>query len=273
MMMSTMPAVVLSDSNRHGDIQEQQSVIDQDNNKNNTSMTRLSLSQNDKNKLLHKIPLIPVNCSFGCVTEKVDESVSVRKMIKMEQHKSFGKSSSSRKSMTSKPTVTVVFAIRRPGCGGCREHGLQITELMNKLKQEDIGKRICTVGIVKETKVDDNALLDFYNQYFHYPIYKDDKWDIFTKILGNRKISIWKLLYMIPTLERRYSSKKIINIPFGGDIYTQGGILIFDANYQLRHIHYENYSELYNIDDIKQSILNAMNIEMDDTTMNEVSEK
>jgi hypothetical protein len=51
---------------------------------------------------LCKIPLTPLNCSFGVVTEKDDEIQSLSDIVQLE-------------SGVVRAQVTVVFAIRRPG--------------------------------------------------------------------------------------------------------------------------------------------------------------
>jgi hypothetical protein len=185
---------------------------------------------------LYKIPLIPVNCSFGIVTEKQDHKIPLQLMTRKETR-------------IAGRDVTVLFAIRRPGCGGCREHGLQLTELA---KQE----KVCVVGAIKETGVDDAALLDFYDTYFHFPIYKDAKWDIY-HAMGGRKISTWNLLKNTSQALKRYKEKKIVNIPFGGDLWTQGGVLIFDKGGELRHAFYENYGDEYDMDELRKAIQEA----------------
>jgi hypothetical protein len=41
----------------------------------------------------------------------------------------------------------------------------------------------------------------------------------------------------------RYHEKNIKNVPFGGDIFTQGGVLLFDVTGKLRYVYYEQYGE------------------------------
>jgi hypothetical protein len=64
------------------------------------------------------------------------------------------------------------------------------------------------------------ALLDFYDTYFHFPIYKDAKWDIY-HAMGGRKISTWNLLKNTSQALKRYKKRNIINIPVKGDLWTQ----------------------------------------------------
>ena len=143
---------------------------------------------------------------------------------------------------------TAVFCIRRPGCGGCRETGLQLTQL-----SQEFGSEMNLFGIIKETGVDDAALTDFYTDYFSFPLYKDNDWESF-RFLGNRKISIWKLLRTAPYAQKRYNKKKIVNIPFGGDIFTQGGILLFDRKGNLQFVYYERYGDELDMEALRFAI-------------------
>jgi hypothetical protein len=47
---------------------------------------------------------------------------------------------------------------------------------------------------------------------------------------------------------KRYNKNKINNVPFGGDIRTQGGVLIFDKQGELRYAYHENYGEELNLE-------------------------
>jgi hypothetical protein len=185
---------------------------------------------------LYRIPLVPVNCSFGIVTEKEDKKIPLQRMTQRERR-------------ATGSDVTVIFAIRRPGCMMCREHGLQLTELA---KQENV----CVVGAIKETGAHNAALLDFYQTYFHFPIYKDTKWDIF-HAMGGRKIRIWDLLKNMSKTKKRCDEKNIVGIPFGGDMWTQGGVLIFDKHGELRHCLYETCGDELDMNELRQAIQEA----------------
>jgi len=188
--------------------------------------------------LLYNIPLIPVDCKFDLVQEDPAATLPLQPTIKKEARAVGCK-------------LTVLFAIRRPGCGNCREHGLQLTEI-NTLEHD-----VSFIGAMKHgAGVDDQALLQFYQNYYRFPLFKDSDWKIY-KAMGGRKLSFWKAITSIPRLEARYKKKGIPNIPFGGDIWTQGGILIFDKEGNLRHTIYETYGEELNIDEIRAAIQEA----------------
>jgi hypothetical protein len=189
-------------------------------------------------KQLYKIPLLPINCSFGVVTEHDATDISLRRMVRKQ-----------RKAKNAE--VTVMFAVRRPGCGNCKLHGQQLTEMLKEQK----GAVNC-VGVIKHINVDNNALLDFYENYFTCPIYKDEKWELY-HALGNRKISMWTLIKNIVKMETIYAKKGVKNTPFGGDIQTQGGVLVFDKSGSLRYVQYENYTELLDMDALNAAIEEA----------------
>lgn len=184
---------------------------------------------------LYKIPLIPIDCSFGIVTEKPHKTRPLRTVVRRERKKKHSQ-------------VTVVFAIRRAGCGACREHGLQLSYLA---KQEDIG----LIGITKKTEGEDlDSLSEFYEEYFRYPLFKDANWEVF-KAMGGRATNVWHLIACLPKLAKRYANKKIKNIPFdGGDIWTQGGVLVFDRKGELRYAYYENYGDELDLHELRLAV-------------------
>jgi hypothetical protein len=142
--------------------------------------------------------------------------------------------------------VTVLFAVRRPGCGACRGHGRQLTELARL-------ENVSLVGAIKETGVNDPALLEFYNEYFKFPIYKDEKWNVYTA-MGGRKISIRTFLANGNRMRKLFNKNQIKNAAFGGDAWTQGGVLIFDKEGDLRYCHYENYGEDFNLEELRAAV-------------------
>lgn len=152
-----------------------------------------------------------------------------------------------RRGFSKEADVTVVFAIRRQGCGACRMHARTLV----KLASQD--SRICLVGAVKHIK-DVAAHYEFQRTYFDgHPLYLDPEWSIF-RALGDRKLSPVQLLRMSPRMLRMYKDTDIENIPFGGDIWTQGGVLIFDRNGNLRFVCHENYGTDLDLEQLESLI-------------------
>jgi len=186
---------------------------------------------------LNKIPLIPVNCSFGIVTTKEYQVLPLQKMIQRERK-------------LRRSNVTVLFAIRTPSCGGCRENALLLSELYRTEPDVNI------VGIVKETGVDDAALLEFYEDYFRFPLYKDDKWKIY-HAMGGRRICRWTMFRHHECLIQRVRAKGINLCPSKGDFRTYGGVMVFDRHGELRYTHYEKFGEEFDMDAIRAAIHEA----------------
>lgn len=217
-----------------------------------SSMKSLSNSMNPSlkdgadPKFVSKVPLIPINSSFGIVTSNDHDQLSMRDMVRRQCKKN-------------KSDLVLVFAVRRPGCGACREHGLQLTELANN------DKNITCVGIVKETgsQVVHAGLLEFYQYYFKFPLYKDEKWNVY-KAMGNRAVSKMTAIINVRKLLQRFKRSGVLTKMSGGDHFTQGGILIFDRKGTLQYTYYEEYAELLDmniiqkvIDNIRQEKLNS----------------
>lgn len=182
-------------------------------------MLNKSICDNLKN--LYDITLRPLNCSFGIV-KKLDEKRSLRSVAKRQARKA-------------KSDVSIVFAVRRPGCSFCRETAAELSALAH---QEDVALS----AIVKEVGVDDEALATFYSDYFHHAIYQDEKWAVYNA-LGNRKVNPMTLVKGLLSAGKRHESKKIHNKAGAGDGWTMGGILIFDRKGKLQYAYEEQFGE------------------------------
>lgn len=195
-----------------------------------------SLKDGADPKVVANISLIPLNSSFGIVTANIHDQQSLHDMIR-------------RRCKESKTDIVIVFAVRRPGCGACREHGLQLSELVAN------DNKITCVGIVKESGSEDvdEGLLEFYQDYFKFPLFKDEKWNIY-KAMGNRAVSKISALFHMPKLLQRFRNNRVATRVTGGDHFTQGGILIFDRKGKLQYTYYEEYAELLDMNLIKQAI-------------------
>jgi len=181
---------------------------------------------------LYRIPLTQLNCSFGTVTEAPTDRplrYCVKKQARMVQ-----------------ADVAVVFVVRRPGCNSCREHAEQLVQCL----QHD---GVSLWAIVKETGVEEQGILEFYEDHFHYPIYKDAKWLTY-RAMGDRRITPTKLLKRAFKAYGRWKKKGIPNRIKGGDIWVQGGVLLFDRKRRLRYAYEEEYGKEFEMDDIRRAI-------------------
>ena len=135
----------------------------------------------------------------------------------------------------------------------CREHGLQLTGLAADEKWSDVA----FWGVVKETGVDDVGLLEFYEKYFKFPLYKDDELQIY-KAQGNRKIklrtfnpfSLWK---GYKDMGRRIAAKNIEGNMVGEGL-IQGGILVFNKAGEIKYALEENVGRELELDDIRTAV-------------------
>jgi AhpC/TSA antioxidant enzyme len=150
---------------------------------------------------------------------------------------------------TTTKTVTAVFCIRRAGCGSCRDHGMELAKIAKQFDGDGGGDGVQLIGILKKDDANAELIEEFYREYFPFPIYQDEQWDAF-KFLGRREISAWNLLAQVPRLVKRYHEKNIKNTAFGGDIFTQGGILLFDVTGKLRYVYYEQYGEELDVESL-----------------------
>jgi hypothetical protein len=99
-------------------------------------------------------------------------------------------------------------------------------------------------GIVKETGVGDEGLVQFYEQYFQFPLYCDKTYSMY-RALGDRKVGlkdIWNPLSIIGILcdaFQRMHDKSIDGDMLGEGI-VQGGYIIFGRDGKARCMYQEH---------------------------------
>jgi hypothetical protein len=89
-------------------------------------------------------------------------------------------------------------------------------------------------GVIKETGVDDEGLLEFANQFFTEALYRDSEL-AFYKALGDRKLSLTGMVWgMFVSKRAEYKAMaqrlkdKEIEGNMKGEGIKQGGVIIFD---------------------------------------------
>ena len=199
--------------------------------------TTSSYHDNESHKVntteLYGIPLQHINPSFGIVNVS-EKSTKLQPAVIQERR-------------NANANVTIVFAVRTVGCGGCREHAVQLADLAKA------DKKLNVVAAVKETGVDDEALLEFYQDYWHHPIYKDSKWKIF-HAMGGRKLSLFTVLKHSRALFKRIKTKGIASKVRQGDFWTKGGVMIFNRKGDLKYTQYEHFGKEWDMDAIQEAI-------------------
>jgi AhpC/TSA antioxidant enzyme len=119
-------------------------------------------------------------------------------------------------------------------------------------------------GTVKEVHVDDEGLLEFYREYFTFPLYHDVEQTLYNVALGRRTIlslstwNPWRLYRGFQDLRQRLASKPIAG-NLKGEGLIQGGLLMFDAQGQLRYALLEEIGNPLNLDDIRAALDSIMN--------------
>lgn len=192
----------------------------------------LQVPERRRAERLYHISLQAVDCSFGIVSEG-SHGRSLQRVVRRQLRQQAA-------------DVAVVFCVRRPGCGGCREHGAQLSELAAS------DQKMACLGIVKETGVDDEGLLEFYNDYFHYPLYKDAQWNVY-RCMGGRQLG-WRDVVTGWMRSFQRHQKKGIRSTRGGEGFWQGGVLLLDRHGLLRYYFAETYGEELPMEQIRASI-------------------
>jgi len=90
-------------------------------------------------------------------------------------------------------------------------------------------------GVIKETGVDDEGLIEFQRDYFPFAIYRDPKYT-FYRVLGDRKVGlgeiVWNPLKLISIAWEAYTRllQKNVTGNTRGEGFVQGGILFFQGS-------------------------------------------
>lgn len=158
-------------------------------------------------------------------------------------------------------TITVTFVIRRPGWVLCREHGIQISELSAQVNAQD-KQAVNFIGIIKETGVDDEGLMEFYQKYYTFPLFKDVDLKTY-EAFGNR--SIFKLRTWNPyriwkgfkELGQRIKKKELEG-NYAGEGLIQGGVLIFDRKGELQYAYEEKVGTELDMEEIGAALSGIM---------------
>lgn len=112
-------------------------------------------------------------------------------------------------------------------------------------------------GTVKEVGVDDEGLLEFYQNFFTYPLYRDTELQIF-KAFGSRKIGLttWNPIRLwkgYKEMGKRLKDKQIEGNLIGEGM-IMGGVLVFDARGELKYAYEEDIGEPFELADIRAAV-------------------
>ena len=129
---------------------------------------------------------------------------------------------------------------------------------LSELAMSDFGNKFGVWGVVKETSVDDEGLVEFVQNYFSFDLYRDEGLSLYSA-LGNRSIfslKTWNPLRWYRWLTNVSSRLHAKNITgnFKGEGIIQGGVLIFDRHGTLRFAYEEVTGEELNTDEILEAL-------------------
>jgi len=118
-------------------------------------------------------------------------------------------------------------------------------------------------GVVKETGVDDEGLSKFYNDYFTFPLFKDEGLVLYNEFFGKRKIALttynpFKLYRGYKEMTNRVNGKSLDGNMIGEGL-IQGGIVIFDNKGNARYAYEEIIGDELVIDDIVAALEDVAN--------------
>ena len=113
-------------------------------------------------------------------------------------------------------------------------------------------------GVVKETGVDDEGLVDFHTKSFPKPLYRDDGLTFYNDFFNGRKIGLstfnpFKLYSGYKKMTARLSEKGLEG-NLKGEGMVQGGIIIFGNDGKAKFAYEEETGSPLPIDDIVNAI-------------------
>jgi len=197
-----------------------------------------ALTSSSSSPSLYEAPLIPLtlNNKESLVREEQDDIQSLQQVALQQKGPS------------------VAFILRRPGWVLCREHGRQLS----KLAAASSSSSVQFWGVVKETGVDDRGLLDFHNDHYPFPLYRDETLATYAA-LGTRKLKLttWNPIRLYKgyrAMTKRLKAKKNLTGNLVGEGMVQGGIFLFDKEGTLRYAYEEETGSEFEMQDIEAAM-------------------
>lgn len=138
----------------------------------------------------------------------------------------------------------------------CREEGRTLSQLAAVPTGDKKSSKLSgfeLFGIVKETGVDNEGLIEFHDKFFSYPLYRDDA-NQFYGALGNRKLGLetwnpFRLYRGFKEMNERLAEKEISGNMKGEGI-VQGGIVVFDNGGKVRGVYLEKTGNDFPTEDL-----------------------
>lgn len=145
---------------------------------------------------IYRATLRPLDLSFGHVREK-EAVIDLHRASRHVVRKSVV-------SKTQKAVASVCFVVRRPGCVLCFEQGAALSELISEFAENQVG----AWAVVKEINVDNEGLLNLYQNHFKFPFFRDERLALYAA-LGQRRIPLFTNVFKFGALRQRCKDKGI----------------------------------------------------------------
>lgn len=157
---------------------------------------------------------------------------------------------------SSKARASVLFVVRRPGCVMCQEQGLDLCNLLEEFPEQSVAAFAC----VKEIHVDDEGLTKLYNDYFHFPFFRDTNMRVY-QALGDKRVNVAKGLLKYPFLKKRWEKKGLRGTVFGeGEGLFLGGVMVFNRSGEVQYAYQEKFGLELPLDEIRDAIHDVINV-------------
>ncbi len=113
-------------------------------------------------------------------------------------------------------------------------------------------------GVIKETGVDDEGLMEFYEESFTQPLYKDENLDFFNEFFGRKKLGFttfnpYRLYKGYKTMTARLNEKGLSG-NLKGEGLVQGGIIVFGRDGKAKFAYREETGKEVPIHDIISAV-------------------
>jgi len=137
----------------------------------------------------------------------------------------------------------------------CREEGLALNTLAASETNPLDGFGL--FGVVKETGVDDEGLIDFHSKYFPRPLYRDED-KAFYDALGGRKLKLttynpFKWYRFVKSMSKRHKEKGLEG-NMKGEGLVQGGVIVFGKDGKAKYAYEEDTGSEIPLDDILAAV-------------------
>lgn len=114
-------------------------------------------------------------------------------------------------------------------------------------------------GVIKETGVDDEGLVDFHDNHFGFPLFKDESL-AFYNAFGDRSLGVTSMLRLFTNFSMFRRMKKVgLEGNLVGEGKVQGGLIIFDKAGNQKAVFPEETGSELPLQDIVSAMVSVRN--------------